>query len=245
METDNYEELAQRYDWMTSVNPVRKMFFQTIFEKYNVKSVLDCACGTGSDLLMFNSMGVDISGSDISDGMLTVAQQKIAQSGQKINLNKADFLKLGESFNNRFDAIVCLSSSICEIHSDEDVLTAIKSMEEQLNPSGIVVIDQGQSDKFMVNKPRFIPVANTRDFTRLFVLDYDDPFVTVNINDFEHSESKDTFSVRPIKLKVRRIDEWKSLFKSTGFSSINLYGGWDLSGYDINSSDRIIVVAQK
>lgn len=245
MEKDNYQDFAGRYDWMISENPKRKSFFKNIFSKYRVKKALDCSCGTGADLLMINSLGVDISGSDLSDAMLKAAQNKIRKSGHKIRLKKADFRKLTKIFKDKFDAVLCLSSSICEIHPDKEVIESLRSMKSVLNPGGLLIIDQGQSDKMMISKPRFIPIVNTRDFTRFYVLDYSGSFVMVNVCDFEHSKSGNNFSMNSFKLKVRLFKEWKSLFKKAGFSNVIFYGGWDRALYNIKKSGRIIIVAKK
>lgn len=56
MPNDPYESLAERYDWMKQEDPVRKEFFRQLFEKHQVYDVLDCAYGTGIDLVMFYSL---------------------------------------------------------------------------------------------------------------------------------------------------------------------------------------------
>jgi ubiquinone/menaquinone biosynthesis C-methylase UbiE len=56
MAKDAYEGFAERYDWMKGRNPARDLFFQQIFEKHGVSKVLDCACGTGLDLIMFHGL---------------------------------------------------------------------------------------------------------------------------------------------------------------------------------------------
>lgn len=77
-EEDNYRNIAEYYDYMHKENPKRKKFFNKIFKENNVKTVLDCACGTGNDLIMFYSLGYEVTGSDLSDSMLSIAEQKIA-----------------------------------------------------------------------------------------------------------------------------------------------------------------------
>jgi ubiquinone/menaquinone biosynthesis C-methylase UbiE len=54
-------------------NPERIEFFRTVFAGNNVESVLDCACGTGRDLALFNSLGLEAFGLYISESMLNVA----------------------------------------------------------------------------------------------------------------------------------------------------------------------------
>ena len=75
--SDPYEDFADRYDWMNLQDPVRKEFFRQLFEKHSVSDVLDCACGTGTDLIMFHSLGREVVGSDLSNAMLRQAQKRL------------------------------------------------------------------------------------------------------------------------------------------------------------------------
>ena len=68
---DAYESFAERYDWMKQDNPARQESFRQLFAKHEVTKVLDCACGTGRDLVMFHALGLQAFGSDLSDAMLS------------------------------------------------------------------------------------------------------------------------------------------------------------------------------
>jgi glycine/sarcosine N-methyltransferase len=57
---DTYKNIAKYYDYMLKKNPQREKFFARVFQDNGVKTVLDCACGTGNDLVMFDSLGVEI-----------------------------------------------------------------------------------------------------------------------------------------------------------------------------------------
>ncbi len=143
-QTDKYASIAERYGRMFEDDPKRRAFFSSFFKRYGVRSVLDCSCGTGNDLLVFHSMGYHVVGSDLSDSMLKVSSRLIKEKNVEISLKKADFQKLKAAHNETFDAVVCLSNSINEIAVD--AVAALESMKEVLNPKGIIVIDQGQTD---------------------------------------------------------------------------------------------------
>ena len=63
---DPFETFAAIYDKMPRDEPRIAGFFRTLIEKHSVRSVLDCACGTGSDLVTLHSLCPHVSGSDIS-----------------------------------------------------------------------------------------------------------------------------------------------------------------------------------
>lgn len=248
MENNNYYDLAEKYDYMLSDDPARIVFFKNIMTDHNVKSLLDCSCGTGADLIMFKSFIDYVEGSDLSDPMLEVAKKKIEKSGLDIKTSKGD-LRYLQSWNSmKYDAVVCLSSSMGEIHSDKDVIIGLRSMYSTLNKNGILIIDQGQSDLMMKTRPRFIPIINNRFFSRLFVIDYLDDsnkYITVNICDLEHTDDNCSFSMNPFKLRVRLFDEWKELLSKAGINSFKIYGDWKMADYSKSESRRIVIVATK
>jgi hypothetical protein len=61
-ELDKYAAIADRYSQMIERNLNRERFFTTVFDRFHIRSVLDCSCGTGCDLLLFHSLGHHVVG---------------------------------------------------------------------------------------------------------------------------------------------------------------------------------------
>ncbi len=72
------------YDLFAQDNSQTTEFFRKLFAENQVRRVLDCACGTGRHLPMFNSLGMDVTGSDISPSMLGQARKNLARLGLTI-----------------------------------------------------------------------------------------------------------------------------------------------------------------
>jgi len=242
MEKDQYSNIAERYDYMLIKNPERELFFKNIFEKYNVKSILDCACGTGKDLVLFNSLGIKVTGSDISESMLKIAQKRIDENGLKIPLFKEDYQLLENTFSEKFDTIVCLSNAINE--PDVDVIKTFNSMKNILNKNGIIIFDQGQTDFMMKNPPEYALEVNNRDFSRLFTMNYLEDIITIKIYDLIHTDNENELNVNTFRIKIRLYDEWIKIMKKLNLNA-EIYGNWDLSQYNKENSKRFIVVARK
>lgn len=245
MNTDPYKNFAERYDWMAQKDPVREEFFRRLFEKYHVTDILDCACGTGLDLIMFHSIGCNVTGSDLSDAMLAQAKKNLAAAGIDVPLKKSDFRELERNHSARFDAVVCLTSAINEVLEDEEVQRALQSMKTMLRSGGILVFDQGMTDAMMKNPPKFDPVINDRDCSRLFVLEYTDKIMSVNIFDFLHTDQSCNFYTAKIDLAIRLKDDWDRLLAEVGFFKSDYFGGMDFSEYDKETSSRLIAVSEK
>lgn len=245
MPPDPYKDLAGRYDLMRVSNPAREAFFRDLFARHNLNSVLDCACGTGHDLLLFHSLGCEVHGSDLSDSMLAQARKRIAESNLEIPILKSDFRNLPEHFKQRFDAVACLTNSINEVLEEDECIRALRSMRAVLRDGGVLVFDQGQSDASMKDPPRFVPIVNDRDFTRVFVIDYSGEQMEVNILDFIHSEMETDFKHVRVRIAIRLQDDWARLLGAAGFTEAEYYGRWDTEPYSKSASRRLIIVAQK
>jgi glycine/sarcosine N-methyltransferase len=242
---DPYSDLAERYDWMLFSNLVRDDFFRRLFEIHNVTTVLDCACGTGSDLILFNSFGCDVHGADLSEAMLAQAREKLSDANLSIPIKKADFRDLAEHFKSNFDAVVCLSNAINEPLQDDKTLRALRNMRAILRDGGILVFDQGQTDATMKKPPRFDPIVNERDYSRLFVIDYFENKMEVHMFDFIHTESERDFRHNSFHIRIRLKDSWDLILREAEFTKIEYFGDWQFTPYDKEHSRRLIAVAHK
>lgn len=245
MSQDTYEGFAERYDWMAHEDPVRRQFFRQLFAEQGVQTVLDCACGTGYDAIMLKSLGCEVSASDLSESMLAQARKNFSAAGISIPVVRADFRRLPDYFDAKFDAVICLTNSINEVLTDEEALQALHSMKAVLREGGVLIFDQGQTDASMRDPPKFDLVANSRDWTRFFVLEYSGKVMTVNIFDFIHTEATSDFKHTQVYVRIRLMDGWKGLLKEAAFSNVEFFEDWGRSPYSKATSRRLIAVAKK
>jgi glycine/sarcosine N-methyltransferase len=245
MKKDVYQDFAKRYDWMKTEDPVRKEFFRNLFAKNNVSRVLDCACGTGHDLIIFHFFGCEAQGADLSEAMLTQARKNLTEANLEIHLLKADYRYLDQHFTTRFDAVTCLSNAINEPLQDDETLRALQSMRAVLRDGGLLILDQGQTDATMKNPPKFVPVVNDRDRSRLFVITYSEDQMHVQVFDFIHTEQERDFRYNAFHIRIRLKDDWERILKQAGFTCIEYFGDWSATPYDKEQSKRLIIVAHK
>jgi hypothetical protein len=166
-------------------------------------------------------------------------------AGLDIPLVRTDFCYLPDYFNVEFDAIVCLTNSINEVLVDAETLQALCSIRSVLRSGGILVFDQGQTDASMRNPPRFDVVANDRNWTRFFVMEYSGDVMTVNIFDFIHTEDVSDFKHSKVHIRIRLQDSWVQLLQEAGFSSFEFFADWNCTVYSKQTSRRLIAVAKK
>jgi SAM-dependent methyltransferase len=245
---DEYAEWAQSYDKFGSITDIyenEKIFLKRIFDKYKIKSALDCACGTGPHLHLLSKLGIKVCGSDYSEAMLDVCNQNLSKNCIKVITKKADFRYLEKVWSEKFDAVLCMRQSIAHLHTQEDLITAFRSMRNQLNNKGILIMTQGTTQITLQDRFRFDLVANNNDFSRIFVRDIKNGFQTYNYLDVYHNNKQDEMITYSVHLKIILDDEYRLLLSDAGFSNIHIYGGFNMAPYNKEKSWRLIVVAEK
>lgn len=243
--SDLYEKFAYDYDEFGPIEDylgAEKEFFAKLFTEHGVKTVLDCACGTGQHLLMLAKSGFDVWGSDFSKSMLEVAGENLKKNGLDIPLCQCDFRYLESRFDKTFDAVVCLTNSLPHLHTDEDLLTALYSMKNRLNKNGLLVLTSGTTH-YTLTLPPIEVVVNRPDFSRVFVKESDGYYQTIHVLDLFHSNTRLESNQYDIIYRILYDNDYKQMLTDTGFSDIRLYGDYKMNPYN-RQSMRIIVVAK-
>ncbi len=98
------------------------------------RTLLDVACGTGGHLRHLKSE-YEITGVDLDPEMLREARKHLPDTP----LVEGDMRTF--RLDARFDAVICLFSSIGYMGDTEDLNAAIATMAAHLNPGGVLVVD--------------------------------------------------------------------------------------------------------
>ena len=98
-------------------------------------SLLDVACGTGAHLANLVD-SYDATGVDLDPGMLAEAARRLPPDVLLVEADMRTF-----SLGKRFDAIICLFSSIGYMASTGDLRTAVRNMAEHLDAGGVLILD--------------------------------------------------------------------------------------------------------
>ncbi|MCL2695196.1 MAG: class I SAM-dependent methyltransferase [Clostridiales bacterium] len=241
---DPYEKFAYDYDEFGPIDAYlgdERTFFERLFAKHGVKTVLDCACGTGQHLLLFSEMGLDVRGSDYSEAMLEVARRNLDKYETSVPLCQCDFRFLEQEHSETFDAVVCLTTALPHLHTDADLVTALASMKGRLNPGGLLVLTQGTTHVSLAG-PAIEVIVNRTDFSRVFVKERDGDFLTIHVLDLFHSLGRTESNQYDIIYRILLDEDYKSLLAKAGFEKIQILGDYDDSVYT-QQSRRLIVVA--
>ena len=98
-------------------------------------SILDVACGTGLHLATFAELGFDVEGVDLSASMIEEARGRVP--GAVLHQGDMRTFRLAR----RFDAVVCLFSSIGYMRTPADLATSLATMRDHLVDGGVLVVE--------------------------------------------------------------------------------------------------------
>ena len=146
---DAYHALAASYDRLTNDVDYEATvaFYDEILEREGLhpRTAVDLACGTGSVTAILAKKGLRVIGVDMSEEMLTQAQQKSCELE-----NQPLFLccPLQELHLPRgVDLAVCALDSLDYITNPTDCAEAIRRVYKLLNPGGIFIFDVNTPEK--------------------------------------------------------------------------------------------------
>lgn len=136
----SYQTFAQVYDaimddslyedWLSFVQ-------QEI--KNEGQSLLELACGTGALAVTLKEAGFDVTGLDLSENMLSLANERALKKGLKLPLLKGNMLDLSEI--GHYKVVTCFSDSICYMPDDEAVLKVFQEVFSILENGGTFLFD--------------------------------------------------------------------------------------------------------
>jgi SAM-dependent methyltransferase len=132
----NYDTFAQFYDRATSSNTSTIDRVAGCIARYlpSATSLLELGCGTGT-VLAAMAAGMDVTGVDLSPGMLAVAAGKVPAT----RLVEADITSI--ALDRTFDVVICVSDTINHLLSFERWVELFDRAYEHLTEDGLFLFD--------------------------------------------------------------------------------------------------------
>ncbi len=188
----SYDRLTNDVDYEATVN-----FYEEILRQEGLKprTAVDLACGTGSIAAILARRGLRVTAVDLSEEMLTVAQQKTADMEHPPRYLCQPLQRLW--LDRGVDLAVCALDSLDYITNPADCAEAIRRIYKALNPGGIFIFD--------VNTPEKLRAMDSQVF-----LDEDDDVYCVWRGEFEEASNICSYGM---DLFQRRGGLWQRSFE--------------------------------
>ena len=142
-----YDALAPDYhlnyaDWHASIHR-QAVALDEILRGLGVRrgaSVLDAACGIGTQSLGLAELGYRVTGSDLSSGAIGRAREEAASRGLPIDFSIADLRSVADHFGREFDAVIACDNAIPHLLSDADIRSAFEQLYRCTTPGGACLV---------------------------------------------------------------------------------------------------------
>ncbi|WP_340074781.1 class I SAM-dependent methyltransferase [Leptobacterium sp. I13] len=194
-------------------------------------SILDLACGKGRHAIYLNSLGYDVTGTDISENSITYAKQF---ENEQLHFEVHDMSK---AYHKKFDAVFNLFTSFGYFEDENDNLNTLKAIKSNLNETGFAVIDFMNTSYILDNLvPEEIKKIKGIDFHIKRYADATHIFKEIHFK-FESKDYHYTECVRALKL-----EDFESYFEIANIDLLDIFGDYKLQRFDLKNSERLIMI---
>ncbi|MEM7348003.1 MAG: class I SAM-dependent methyltransferase [Chloroflexota bacterium] len=251
----NLDQIARHYDLLYGLTDDDIPMWETLLDGIETP-ILEIGCGTGRLLLPLSEAGYHLTGLDLSEVALAVAQHKLQASGldQQSTVHQADMRHFDLPDKNFNTAFIPLNTFMHCLTID-DQLSTLQTINNHLAPKGELIIDLFHPD------PTLWAEADGRLY---FEDELVDPKTGHTVQwywrhdiDLENQMRRLTYILDeideegfvrrtqiPVDLRFFYRYEVELLLRMSGFTLQAIYGSYDLEPFQ-GDSPRMIFLAQK
>jgi SAM-dependent methyltransferase len=215
------------------------------------RSVLDAACGTGMHAIALAKMGFDLTGADLSLGMVHKARLNAQEAGIDVRFEAVGFGGLAKTFGQHaFNALLCLGNSLPHLLSLSDLAAAMSDFAACLKPGGLLLIQDRNFDNILENHERWMEPQSHREGREewIFLRFYDylpDGLLRFNVLTLHREDQAAwTQSTADSLLYPLRQAELSQALSAAGFQEMTWYGNLAGGPFDPRTSGNLVVTAK-
>jgi glycine/sarcosine N-methyltransferase/sarcosine/dimethylglycine N-methyltransferase len=242
-----YDDWSDEYDAYLSDEEKFKdeaMYFADLFKREGAKTVLDCGCGTGRHAVHLALQGFDVTGADLSAGMLEQARARARGYGVAVDFIQSAFEEMPRKLDRKFDAVLCAGAGIAHLIDDASLRQGLKNIVSALNNEGIVVFENRDFEQLREKDLVVGPLATAGDDKgeqRLFlrILNYLPRTMGYNLITLTDSSGEWRFQVRSFDLRRRITDDLQAILPELGLE-IEVLRGFTFGSGDHGKTNLVI-----
>ncbi|MNZ97678.1 Glycine/sarcosine N-methyltransferase [compost metagenome] len=238
-----YEKLSEVYDVIFPTNQDTVHFLSKQLPSGGC--VLDIACATGGYASALATLGYQVEAIDLDKDMIQQARER---KDAGVHWIVGNMTKVRDYYNDSsFDLIYCIGNSIVHLDHKEDVINMITDCRQLLRNDGRLVIGAVNYNRIITNQISGLPTIERKEnnisFERKYQLDSVNNKILFETKLVEHVDNKEVNFESSVPLLPLYEEELCSIAYESGFSKVELYGGFHEEPYEPLKSASVVMVA--
>ncbi|MCX6149156.1 MAG: methyltransferase domain-containing protein [Ignavibacteriales bacterium] len=240
-----FDDISEFYDGMIGFSFAlsRRKEMLKKFLKDEFKSVADLGCGSGLDSISLASLGLEVTGFDLSQKMIDNAKKNSISAGFDISFQQSSLDKIDRAFYGKFNVAFSMGNTFANLNLSQLKL-ALKKISLLLKMNGRVVIQILNYSQIIKTGDRIVNINNREGFTFIRFYDFFPTHFNFNIIKFK-SDNPGERELYTTKLYPHNKEAFQYLLRKEGFRKIKFYGSLSLDKFIQNQSKDLIIVADK
>jgi SAM-dependent methyltransferase len=194
-------------------------------------TILDLACGKGRHSIYLNKLGYRVTGVDLSEKSIGIANKSSNETLQFITHD------MREPRNETYDAVLNLFTSFGYFDAYEDNIKTLKAIKDSINEYGFGVIDFFNSDFILEN----LVAEETKEIDG----------ITFNIKRFVENkkiikeirfEDKGESFYFTEKVSAFTLSDFEAMMEEAGIYLLDIFGDYKLRKFYKAQSERLIMI---
>lgn len=228
-----YDQLSPYYkyvfrDWNASVEGHAVILDGVIREYFgnHVRSILDAACGIGTQTIGLAQRGYQLTASDISKGELEKARLEALQRHLDIDFRVVDMRHLQQTFDTKFDLVIACDNAVPHLLSDEEIQQTFREFYQVTSEPGGCIISVRDYEA-MERGGRRLYARQVHDIPEGKIVvfdcwDFDGEFydITMYIVEDTGQVTVNTHVIRGGRYYCVSISKLETLMKEAGFKTV-------------------------
>jgi SAM-dependent methyltransferase len=209
-------------------------FMDNITEYLNMPengTILDLACGKGRHSIYLNKMGYQVTGVDLSENSIAIANQS---SNDTLQFKTHD---MREPMNETYDAVFNLFTSFGYFDTHEDNIKTLKAIKESINEYGFGVIDFFNTDYIIEN----LVAEETKEIDGITFNIKRTVENNKIIKEIRFSDNGVTYSFTE-KVAAFTLTDFEAMMEEAGIYLLEIFGDYKLRKFYKTQSERLIMI---
>lgn len=166
-----YDDIAGFYSEIFPVKKIRLDFIDSAIGQDDI-SILDIGCASGELALALAQKGYRVTGIDLDEKMVQVAQRSAGKRGLTAEFRPLDMMEMGQAFPPAsFDLALCFGNTLPHLDGLEKIKTFLAAVFSILKAGGRLVVQIVNYDRILAQGIKELPRLESENY--IFSRHYD------------------------------------------------------------------------